>query len=140
MPGTSFFYLIVGRLFGFSDLGARCADLLYLTSILVITWLWLKELGWKIAWCGAILFGLVYLGYGPYMSLQRDYLQILPIIVAVFVSSSFHKLNSTVRASMIGVLLGAAMIKPHSAIGFPLVLFSCYGISRNRNKVHLIRV
>ena len=124
MPGTYFFYLIVGRLFGYSDLGARCADLLYLTSILVITWLWLKELGWKIAWCSAILFGLVYLGYGPYMSLQRDYLQILPIIVAVFVSSSFHKLNSTVRASMIGVLFGlAAMIKPHSAIGFPLVLF-----------------
>ena len=122
MPGTYLINLITGRLFGFSDFGFRCADLIYLGAILTATFLWMRKLGWKVAWCGTVLFGIIYLRYGPAMSLQRDYFIILPTILSLLISS-LPKLNIAAKCSIIGFLFGlSATVKPHSAIALPLVL------------------
>ena len=132
LPGTYFIYLLVGRFFGYGDLAFRCFDLLYLSAILILTGLCLKRIGWRVAWCSIVLFGLLYLGYGPIMSLQRDYCIILPVTTAMFIASSFPALNDVLKSFLVGILFGvAATIKPHAPLGFPLViLFQVWDVTQ----------
>ena len=123
LPGTYLIYLLLGRFLGYSDFAFRLFDLLYLSAILIINWLCLKKIGWQAAWCSAVLFGLVYLGYGPIMSVQRDYCIILPVSTAIFLALSLPSLNGVIKSILIGFLFGvAATIKPHAPLGFPLVI------------------
>ena len=135
MPGTYIINILIGRFFGYSDLGFRCIDLIYLAAILTATWFWMRKLGRKVAWSGTVLFGLSYLGYGPAMSMQREYLIILPIILALLVSSSFSRLNDVIKCSVVGFFFGiVATIKPHAAIAFPLLLiFQVLDIKERNN-------
>ncbi len=123
-PGVFLFNQAYVWIFGYDDLGFRCADLICLVAILTSTWFWLKRVGRRVAWGAVVLFGIVYLGYGPPMSMQRDYVAILPISLAILLASSYPRLNDMVRCPTIGMLFGlAALIKPHAAIGFPAVLY-----------------
>ncbi len=135
LPGTYLIYRVVGRLFGYSDLAFRCFDLLYLSAILTMTWLCMKKISWQIAWCSVVLFGLLYLGYGPILSVQRDYCIILPVTAAIFIASSFPTLNAVVKFILVGFLFGiAATIKPHAPIGLPLVIvFQAWEAWRHNN-------
>lgn len=126
-PGIFLFNQAYVSIFGYGDLGFRCVDLICLGAIQVTTWFWLKRLGRKVAWGAIVLFGLAYLGYGPVMSLQRDYVTIVPISTAILLASSIPRLNDVVRCVGIGMLFGvASTIKPHAAIGLPAVL--CLGL------------
>ncbi len=121
-PGVFFVNLLVLKIFGYSDLGFRCADLLYLGAILVATCCWMKKFGWQVAWGGTLLFGLLYLGYGPFISFEREYLLILPVILALLVLSS-AKLKVPPKNFLVGFFFGlAAIIKPQSIIGFPVII------------------
>lgn len=135
MPGTYLIHLFIGKIFRYGDFGFRLFDLLYLGAILTTTWFWLKNINRKVAWCGVVLFGLVYLGYGPYMSMQREYLIILPVSAAILVSASFPRLSHAVRFFVVGFLFGlSATIKPQAALGFPLVfLFQAGEIKKQDN-------
>jgi len=128
--GTYVIYVMVGRLFGFSDFGFRCADLIYLGAILGVTWLWMKKLGRTVAWCGVVLFGLFYLGRGPVASMQRDYHLMLPTIVALLISSLPFRKFEVAKNVIIGALIGfSATIKPQAAIAFPIiVMFRIWGL------------
>ncbi|MEJ2746154.1 MAG: hypothetical protein P8123_10800, partial [bacterium] len=122
MPGVYLTYYLIGKVFGYTDLGFRCADMLCLAAILAATWLWMRRIDRRAGWCGALLFGLVYLGHGPIISLQKDYVILLPMVLALLVASQL-RLGIMVRSSLIGCLFGmCALIKPQAAIGLPLVL------------------
>lgn len=124
LPGSYFLFYLIGHTTNYSDIGFRIADLLYLGGILAATWLLLKGLGGKMAWAACVLFGLFYLGYGPFMSLQREYLLILPLCLAVFFATGAPRLRLPLRAALIGLLFGiCATIKPHAIIAYPLVLW-----------------
>lgn len=139
MPGTYLIHLISGKIFGYGDFGFRCFDLLYLGGILAVIWFWLKKISWKVAWCSSVLFGLVYLGYGPYMSMQREFLIILPVSAAIVVSYSFPKFSDVLKFSMVGFLFGlSAIIKPQGALGFPLVLlYRAWDVKGHENGKHV---
>ena len=123
IPGIYFVNVCIGLIFGYSDLGFRCADLIYLGAILSATWHWMKKLGGRVAWCGAILFGLIYLGRGPIASMQREYLLLLPVIIALILASSNRWKSEAMNGMAVGFFFGlAAALKPHAAIAFPLVL------------------
>jgi hypothetical protein len=123
MPGTYFAYYLLGRLFGFNDIGVRVADLCLLAIIFVSTWIWLKGFGKKAAWAGCVLWGLAYLRFGPAMSLQREYLVLVLIVLAIVVSIRVRSIGHWPKYFIVGVLFGLAFtIKPHSAIGLPLIL------------------
>ena len=87
LPGTLLFNLIAARLFGYSDLGFRCADLLFLGILLLFTLGWMRRLDGRVALFGTIAFGLNYLRLGPVMSMQREFLTLLPISLALVVLS-----------------------------------------------------
>jgi len=73
---------------------------------------------------------LLYLKSGPYNSLQREYLLILPIVVGLWVSS-LARFHWPVKNVLVGLCFGvAATMKPHAAIGLPIVLiFLCSEIT-----------
>ena len=122
-PGIYLVSVCIGLIFGYSDLGFRCADLIYLGAILSATWWWMKNIGAPVAWCGAALFGLIYLSHGPVASMQREYLLLLPVIIALILASSNRWKSEAMNGMAVGFFFGlAAALKPHAAIAFPLVL------------------
>ncbi|MCX6639530.1 MAG: hypothetical protein NTW14_03490 [bacterium] len=123
LPGTYFCYYLIGRLSGYTDLGVRIADLIIMGFVLFLNWRIMRAFGLKVAWAGSVLWGLAYLRLGPETSLQREALVLVPIVAAVYLSTSLEKLNFTLKSTALGLLFGiAATIKPHAAIGLPLLL------------------
>lgn len=127
MPGTYLFHMAVGKLFGYSDLAFRLVDVAWLTATLTVTWLIMKPVGRVVGFASCLLFALIYLGAGPYMSLQREFIAILPMATALLLVT---RLQPNQSAHLTHVLLGilfalAALIKPHLAIGLPaLILYT----------------
>jgi hypothetical protein len=124
MPGTYFAYYFIVKLFGYTDIALRFADLIILTLILVFNWLWMKNISKRVAWCGSILWGLLYLGFGQEMSLQREYLILLPIIMGIYIYSTKSDKKPILKNIAIGFSFSvAANIKPPAAIGLLLIVF-----------------
>ena len=72
MPGSYFFYILIGKIFTYSDLGLRIADLTILIIISVCVFYFLKEFGFKTASFSAALFSLFYLRNNPFGILERE--------------------------------------------------------------------
>jgi hypothetical protein len=123
MPGSYAAYYALGRLGGFDDFRIRILDILILGTLLSITFVFMRRFGTLSAIGAGLLFGLKYLQGGPSLSLQREYLFLIFIALALWVgmrdSLTFrHRLG-------LGILFGlATVIKPHAAIGLvPFLLF-----------------
>ncbi|HSC76321.1 MAG TPA: hypothetical protein VLB90_08810 [Pseudomonadales bacterium] len=127
--GTFLFHMAIGKLFGYTSTAFRSADIVFLASLLFLTWKILRRLDFWLAWVGCLSFGLTYLHYGPANTLQRDYVLLLPIAAALLVAlqTDWH---SELRALLIGICFGAAAsIKPHAIIGLPVILTLLYSQS-----------
>lgn len=112
LPGTYVFNILIGRLFGYTDFGMRCGDLVYLLATLVATWLFMKPFGGKAAWCSAVLFGLVYLGFGHAVSLEREYILIFPMVLAIWILASASLPNEFLEACWLAS--SSACVQPSS--------------------------
>lgn len=123
LPATYFTYGAIGRLTDYSELGVRLADLTLLGGLMWMTWRWMKEFGRHAAWAGAVVFGLVYLRLGPAVSLQREFLILLPVVGGIVVFARLKNHGPVVRSALTGLLFGvAALIKPQAILGFPVLL------------------
>jgi len=130
MPGTFWIFLLVGKLFRYTDLGFRLADLFFLASTLVTTWAWLRKFGRPVALSAVIAFGLLYLSGGAYMIMQRESMVLAFISVSLLILFS-DGLSSRTRSFLVGLLFGmAATIKPHAVIGLPLMVI--FEVFRNK--------
>jgi hypothetical protein len=123
MPGSFIAYTILGLLSGFDAFRIRILDLIILTALLVITFFATRRFGKTPSLAAAILFGLKYLQGGPSMSLQREYLLLVFIALALWIS--MRDMLTLKHRITLGLLFGlAAIIKPHAAIGLiPILLF-----------------
>lgn len=130
LPGTYLFHMAVGKILGYSDYALRLLNIFWLTAIFVVTWLIMKSFGRITALASCLLFGILYLGFGPSMSMQREVIAILPIATALLLATR-RKPNHSVNLInfLIGVLFGfVALIKPPLAIGFPaIIIYNCIG-------------
>lgn len=125
-PLSILFHVLIGRMFGFGDMAFRLVDLALLVALLVVTGQVMRPLGRWPAVVAAVLFGLLYLSFGPSMSLQRDYLALLPVALALLVGGLAWR--PARRAFAIGTLFGIAVaIKPHLGLGLPVVLLYSFG-------------
>lgn len=123
MVGGYAINVLVGRVFGYGDLGFRCADLLWLSAILLVCWRTTREFGWQVAWSAVLIFELAYFHAGPAQSMQRDYLLVLPLAGAVLVATASPRARVGVSVFLVGLLIGiAATIKLQAAAAFPFVL------------------
>lgn len=138
MPGTYLFHIAIGKLFGYSDYALRMVNIAWLTATFVVTWFIMKSFGRGTAFASCLLFGIIYLGFGPDMSLQRDFIAILPIATALLITIQ-RKPNHSVNLIhfLLGVLFAlVALIKPHLAIGFPvLIVYNCVHDSNGSKSV-----
>ena len=103
MPGTFVFHLGIGKCFGYGDLAFRIVDITWFLTLLVVTWAIVKHFGRRVAWATVVLFGLTYFQHGPEMSLQRDYVGILPISMAILLAISQFPSKLSIRTFLIGI-------------------------------------
>ena len=137
LPVTYGIYGLIGRLTGYSDIGIRIADLTLLGGLMWMTWRWLKGFGAQSAWAGAIVFGLVYLRLGPAVSLQREFLILLPVVGGILVFTQMKRFGFALRAGLTGFMFGfAVLIKPQAGIAFPILLV--YDLIERRSRVRPI--
>lgn len=121
-PGALLFHLAIGKWLGYGDTAFRIVDIVWLTALLIVTWGIMRRFGRTVAAGSVMLFALSYFAHGPGMSLQRDYVAILPIAAAVWWTMAATNKRLWLHAASIGVLFGlAATVKPPLAIGLPLV-------------------
>lgn len=130
MPGSFAAYYALGRLSGFNDFRIRILDLVILAVLLTITFFAARRFGKTPALTAALLFGLKYLQGGPSMSLQREYLLLVFIAFAVWIS--MRDVLTLKHRATLGLLFGlAAVIKPHAAIGLiPILLFDITDLTK----------
>ncbi|MCH8745713.1 MAG: hypothetical protein IIB31_08710 [Chloroflexi bacterium] len=122
LPGTLAFNYIIVKLFGYGNLGLMVFNLIWTGALLAVTWMIMRRFGWWVAWGSVVLFGVFYLQAGRPMALQRDYVLLLPLSLAVWTFLS-RSPGSLTRAALVGLLIGvAATLKPHALIALPVVM------------------
>lgn len=122
LPFTYLIHLGIVKAFGYGDVPLRIIDIVSHLGLLTVTWLFLRRLDQRVAWIAALLFGLFYFNKGPEMSFQRDGIALLPLMASLLLAARARQPKAT--ALLIGALLAlSASIKPHFAIGYPVVFF-----------------
>ena len=114
MPGPYFAMWAMGQVFGWGDLGFRLFDLLCLAAISIFTYQWLRKMGSWSAPTAPVLFALWYLRGGPWMSLQREYLGLVPLAAMLATATAGREGSISIRRCFFsGVFAGLTLlIKP----------------------------
>ncbi len=128
MPGSYIIYYMLGIAGKFSAFRIRMLDLLILAALIIITYFVMRRFGKLPAITAGILFGLKYLQGGPALSLQREYL--LLVFLALALLAGLRDSLTLKHRVTLGLLFGlSAVIKPHAALGLlPFLLFDIAGL------------
>lgn len=133
MPGSFAAYYLLGRLSGFEDFRLRVLDLLILSTLSVLTYLFMQRFGKPAAVASALLFGLKYMQGGAFMALQREYLFLPFIAFALYIFLQDGLTQG--RRLLVGFCFGlAAVIKPHAALALlPLLVIDIADMRQRPN-------
>jgi hypothetical protein len=125
MPGTYFINLILAKTLGYSDIAFRVFDLLHLFALTVVTYLWTRRIHRYVGYFSVIFLPLTYLASGPVMSLQREFLALLPFSCALAIILNRRPRRGLLQAFAVGLLWGlCALIKPYTLIGvIPIIIY-----------------
>lgn len=128
MPGTYLFHMAIGKLFGYSAIAFRLVDGAWLLLTLLASWFFMKPFGRTVAFGSSFLFGLMYLKGATHFSLQREFIALLPILMALLIATR-RKVHHSIN--LIHVLQGVlfaivVLIKPHLVIGLPALILYNY--------------
>lgn len=138
LPLNLLFHLAIGKTLGYGDQAFRVVDVIYLGALLFMTWRVMRPFGGLVAWGAALSFGLLYQSFGATMTLQRDYLCLLPAATAIWLAGDVKTFGrGRWRYLAIGALFGLAVsIKPHSGIGLPPVLLYALFADEHLGRAH----
>lgn len=133
LPGTYWFHIGIGKIFGYSSNSLSVANTLCLSVLWFVSYRIMKPFGKAAATTAGTLFGLLYLGGGPFAGLQRDFFAVLLIAVSLLIIQNRSGLfRDRLSYFLIGCLFGwVLLIKPHLIVGLPVVLI--YGCLLVRN-------
>ena len=121
--GTHFFYYLHVLIYGTSDIAFRIADLIWLGLTLLVTYSWMRRINQNAGVLGCLLYGLLYFRAGPQMSLERDFIILLPISMAMYITLAMPRMSVWVKAFLVGLLFAITFqVKPQSGIGLPILL------------------
>ncbi|HSC76793.1 MAG TPA: hypothetical protein VLB90_11220, partial [Pseudomonadales bacterium] len=122
-PGSLLFHIGIGHFLGYGDDAFRLVDIGWLVILMCITWRIMRRIDSTVAWITALGFGSLYFKAGASMTLQRDYVGIFPVALALLVVLQ-DQWYIQIRAALLGVCYGvAASMKPHLVIGAPVMLW-----------------
>lgn len=124
MPITFAFHYAIVKTLGYSDLAFRYVDLSLLLLLLSSTYLFMSRYGRKAAMWSVVVFGLIYFSQGQTMSLQRDYIGIIPIALSLLlVPAKSGRQIRLWRFALLGLLFSLSfLIKPHLGLALPAFL------------------
>ena len=123
MPGAHWINALAGSIFGFTDRGFQIANVMILISLLILIYVWLRSFSKISAWAGSIIFGLFFLHYGPAMSMQREFLT-LPLLLVALIAYPSSENSSRWRYFVSGLFLSlSVLIKPQSGLIILVFLF-----------------
>lgn len=118
MIGTHVIFRWLYHFFGGSILGMRLADTFVLAIVLLLFARVLKPYGLRVAWAGCLMFGILHVTLGQHVYLQRDYLALVPLQLAVLSATAWFKSRPSLRYFMTGAFVASmATIKPHLIVG-----------------------
>lgn len=124
LPGIYAFSIALGKFLGYGDSAFRWVDISSVILLGVMTWFVMRQFGNRIALLSAVLFSVVYLRYGPTMSLQRDYLALIFIVAGFVTVRLSEQYSRTFCAFGLGICFGiVTLIKPQLVVGWPVLLF-----------------
>ena len=140
MPGTYFAMWGMGALFGWDNRGFRIFDLLCLSTLALATFAWLRQFGRAPAVAASMLFPLWYLAAGPSTSMQREFLALVPLAMALALVES--PWSPSARFFGTGILAGAAaLIKPQFLLlALPAMTYLTLTAAQSRSRVRLVLV
>jgi len=123
MPGAHWINALLGSIFGFSDAGFQRANLIILLGTMGLIFLWLRTFSIWSGLTGSILFGVFFFQYGPVMSMQREFL-ILPFVLLAMIAFPYSNSNSKyLRYLITGFFTGISLlIKPQGVLFLPLLI------------------
>lgn len=133
MPGSIAFHALAVYCFGTSDIAFIILGHVFLVIILFFSWVVLAEINLTIAAIFIPWFAFAYLSGGPSMLLQRDGLAILPLSASMaLIAKGWPRYQ--IRQIICGILFGcAALIKPHLALGAPVLIIADKLIQRKHD-------
>jgi hypothetical protein len=136
MPGTFAFHYAVVKLFGYGDFAFHCVDICLLCVLFAATYLFMARFGRLVAFVSTITFGLVYLGCGQSMTLQRDYIGVIPVAFSLLCVPRRQSTSVGLwRFGTAGLLFGlSVLVKPHLAVALPIVLGSLFVLRQHPRK------
>jgi len=124
MPGSFLFHYAVIEVAGLSEFRFRVIDIALLCLLCGAIFRIMRPFGFLAAWMAMAGFAHIYLAFGPAMGLQRDYLGVLALAGALlFVPrTAATRIPLGWRYAVAGFFFGlAALVKPHLALGAPVV-------------------
>ena len=126
MPGTHVIFRWLYHFFGGSLLGMRLADTTVLAVVLVLFSQILKPFGMRVAWAGAVIFGLLHVTLHLNSYLQRDFIALVPLQLAFLSTAAWFETKPRLRWFATGLFVGTlSTIKPHLMLG-GLVLYGYF--------------
>jgi hypothetical protein len=137
MPGTYFAMWALGSVLGWNPLGFRIFDLLSVATVALATFIWLRPFGRSAAVAASMLFPVWYLAAGPSTSLQREFLALVPLSLALAAAGS--RWPVAVRFVATGLLAGAAaLIKPQFLLfAIPAMIRLAWSIASPEQRARL---
>jgi hypothetical protein len=121
MPGTFIFHLIIGKLFGYTESGLQLFNFFFTLCFWFFNWVYLNNISFFPRLIGSFYFLLIYQSYGLEMSLQRDVIACLFIIITAIIARTKNKSLPILICS--GFSLGLAItLKPQLGVGLPIFL------------------
>ncbi len=124
LPGSYLCYALIGHFFGYGDLELRYADFACLALLSILIFAATARFGLRAALLAVIFCAFRYFRFGAAMSLQREYLAMLPIMAGVAVAVAMPRRGLGWRVWLSALFFGMAVtIKPHLLIGFIPVFF-----------------
>lgn len=122
LPFVHFYYVLLLKIFGYSYLGFRIANIMFLLAVLSASFLLFKKISIRVGVSGIITFSLIYFIGRTYLSLQRDYVLLLPIILSILYSYSYSNRKMNSKSLFLGFCVALSVsIKPHAVIVFPVL-------------------
>lgn len=120
-PGTFIFHQFIGRFLGYGDIAFHVFDWLWLSGLLFVTWHILKVFSRRVAWVGATAFFALYFAQGSAMTLQRDYVGVMPVALSLLLTMQ-KEISLYWRSAAVGFFMATAVwMKPHVLIAAPVM-------------------
>lgn len=133
-PGIYWVMVFMGKVFGWNDIAFRIFDLLCLATIAVLTFIWMRPIGNLSALVASVSFPLWYLACGRRMTLQREYVALLPFTAMMAVVTIKTNIKFITRVFLTGIMMGIVILlkPPFLIFSIPVIIFLIYQNTSSR--------